>query len=483
MAVPASFLSFDVFPLGFEDLPKESNFAISDVDQVIPANFIPPCLIFTLPPTAIKDEIILNLRTGLQSVLTCIPLLGAKLRNDTTTNQVDFVRKSHEPITLNVHHLDQSTDSFPTYEMLAATGFSPGIIARNVTSLTPPHFDIHRFRRDDGCPVAGFQANFIHGGLILSLVLHHMCGDAKSTDHVFALWAASTKAAMNGQPMPSFEPSLNRSYFNANSTPSPAETESLKSGVKGFGYHEIHNIDANGVVTNEPPPRPVTTIQIYHFGTDDCHRLKSACTPTQPGAYVSTYDCIAAATWRAMVRARLPYLGMDAASTKSNYSHPVDTRGRFPSLVRKEYFGNGFIMALTESISIDALISEGGLAQAASAIRQSILDVKSTSIPDLVHVRRGIQGSQTMEWDWQPQNVMGTSWTGMRLLEAYDFGFGFPKALRIPVPPYEGLLGVLPAVGEDGQKDGFDVFVVMEKECSDRMTLDGDYTAYCSVRG
>lgn len=76
---------------------------------------------------------------------------------------------------------------------------------------------------------------------------------------------------------------------------------------------------ADSEVTSEPPAYPETIIQLYHFSAEACHRLKSMYAPNERGECVSTYDCIAAVTWRAMTRA-LPFLGMDATSARTYVS-------------------------------------------------------------------------------------------------------------------------------------------------------------------
>lgn len=480
MATHEQFYSREVIPTNFQTITTEqTSFELSDSDQRIPGNHTTPCIVFPLSSqNASKDEIIDHLSKGLQNVLEHIPLIGGRLKN--TSEHLSVVRLDKEPIKLNVHDLS-SDISCPTYEALANNGFDPDFFSKNSSRLTPPDSNLAGFRRDDGCPVAVFQANFIRGGLILTIALHHVCGDAKSIDHVFSLWAASSKAAAEGIPMPIWEPSLNRSYFNASFTPNNEEILELKEKVRGVSFHPI-NKSETGPLTDPPTP-PETSLKMYHFSAASCAKLKDICRPNEPGKFVSSYDCIAALTWRSMTRARVPYLKMDLENTETNYAHPVDTRGRFGQAVPKDYFGNGFIMAVSKSFTVGELLGEGNLKKVAQAIRQSTLNVNKNSIPDLVNVRKGIEGKEEMRWIWHPQNVVGTSWTGMQVFQKYDFGFGLPVSIRLPVPPFEGTLGVLPASTVEGKSDGFDVYVVLEKSCQERLQVDPEYRAYCSLLG
>ena len=437
-----------------------------------------PCVFFplTIEDQLDKEKFISHLRTGLQNVLTHIPIIGGQLRK--IENEFSVLRHNYQPIQLYVHHLDISCD-FPTYDQLAISGFNPNLFSDIDALLFPPDSDLHSFRYDDGCPISVFQANFIRGGLVLTLALYHKCGDAKSIDHIFTLWASSTKAAKDGQPMPSWKPILDRSYFSASSTPSIAETEELKKLIRGFNFYPA----SKGEAANHPlpPTPPPMTLQMYHFSAESCAKLKNICKPTEPGRFVSSYDCITGLTWRCMTRARVPYLKLDVENTKSNCAHAVDTRGRFGDIVPKEYFGNGFCIGVTENLTIAKLIGDTGLPKAAQAIRQSILDVKESSIPAFVKVRKGIEGRERMRWIWAPQNVMSTSWTGMQGFTNYDFGYGLPASIRRSAINYEGALGVLPANRMDGKSDGFDVYVALEKGSQERLQADVEYQEYCSL--
>lgn len=202
-----------------------------------------------------KEQLITSLKIGLQNVLRCIPLLGGTLQNDPQANRVYILRENHVPIELGVHYLDRD-DSFPTYEKLAKDGFPPTFFALNATALTPPGSNVTGFRRDDGCPVAVFQANFIKGGLILTVAISHLCADAKSIDHTCTLWANSSRAAREGSKMPIFKPILDRSYFNVAIKPSAAETESLKKKVEGYVYQHSKQATQESVAEPMNLPRP-----------------------------------------------------------------------------------------------------------------------------------------------------------------------------------------------------------------------------------
>jgi hypothetical protein len=174
-------------------------------------------------------------------------------------------------------------------------------------------------------------------------------------------------------------------------------------------------------------------------------------------------------------------LKLDLANTTTNCAYAINIRKRFGDKVPNEYFGNGFLMAVTENIVIDQLIGEGSLPKVAQAIRHGILDVTEDSIPAIVTVRKGIKGRETMRWVWAPQNVIGTSWVGMQPFTKYDFGNGLPDSIRLAVGTFDGTFGVLPANKIDGKSDGFDVYISLEKGCQERLQVDVEFLEYCSL--
>jgi hypothetical protein len=468
----------EVLPLDLEQTADNvSVFKLSDVDRLIPARYNKVSLIYALADDSSERELFIShLRSGLQNVLTNIPIMGARLHG--TADGPELRRSSHEPLAFYVRRLD-SEPQCPSYAELSGGRFNPDALAAITPRLTTPDADLDSFRRDDGAPVVILQANFIRGGWILLFVKHHFMGDGKSLDHMLSLWAASTRAAMAGQPMPVLHPNFDRAYFNAASLPGTEETEELKKRVRAIGFHPLV-----GIAQQFPPAFDDIQFKIAHFTTAACTRLKALCKPPDGDevGFVSSYDCVSALAWRAMVRAKLPRLDAlrveRGLATTTKYLHPVGTRGRFG--VPDEYFGNAFVMAFAEQ-RIDALLAEGGLAAAARAVRQSSSYVVESSVPDIARVLKGIEGQMEARWLLHPHDILGTSWTTLRVFSEYDFGRGLPVAIR-PLPPsYPGSVRVLPADRIDGKSDGLMVHLCLERENMERLEADPEYQAFCSV--
>ncbi|KAH8651047.1 putative trichothecene 3-O-acetyltransferase [Xylariales sp. PMI_506] len=484
MTTHTNFEAFEIFPRNHESLEDVTKYELSDMEQLMTANYTCPCVVY--PFAGDKDEVVHNLKLGLENVLTCIPLLGGETLNE--GGRLWGIRKNHEPIQLGVHHLDQDPE-FTSYDSLAATGFPAKFFSDNNARLVPPGADVVGFHREDGCPVALFQVNFIKGGIILTMPLHHSYGDAQSINHVFVLWAASASAARDQQPMPTFTPVLDRSYFNSSSVPSGSELEALKSDIEGCTGYTFHPLqeNASNQVKTQPAAPPPTSLVMYHFSKSVCEELKRTCQPA-PGSgidFVSSYDVICAATWCAMTRARIPYLNLDLATATTSYAHPVDTRGKFGGgVVPDEYFGDGAVMIATKRILVSELIDgEVGIARGAQLIRRSTQTCTVDTIPNMVNAIHGIRDVEEMRWIWHPENAMGSSLAGMKVMEKYDFGFGLPVSFRVSAVPFDGLLGVLPGNRIGADPGGFDIYLVLEAGCQERVRTDPEFAKYCSVIG
>lgn len=153
-------------------------------------------------------------------------------------------------------------------------------------------------------------------------------------------------------------------------------------------------------------------------------------------------------------------------------------RGKFAS---KDYFGTGFLVSSSDAFPVSELIGpEIDLSKVALAIRKSTGNIVESSIPDLVKVRKGIEGTEEMRYIWHPQNVVATSWTGVQAYTRYDFGWGLPVSVRLPVSPFEGVFYVMPGNRKEG---GFDVAVVQEDGCQERLKVDEEWKEYAEYIG
>ena len=103
-----------------------------------------------------------------------------------------------------------------------------------------------------------------------------------------------------------------------------------------------------------------------------------------------------------------------------------------------------------------------------------------------------IEGQEDKRWlkisvtSFLGMDLGASSWQGMTAYEKHDFGFGLPKALRWPSPPFEGFVFLYPSrAGAAGgaEDEGIEVCVCLEESCQNRLMEDQLLLEYAEVRG
>lgn len=486
-----SYELLEVLPSDHQNAPSETRYELSDLDQTITGIHNPAAIIYEVPSSIDNATFSKGIESGLSHALSQIPVAAGTIHRDQKTNRYFVRRRNVSTVRLGIRHMERD-ESFPSFKTLKADNFPLRIITDSrpklFTAGSEPSDLPLGVRIEDGCPVSYFQVNYIRGGIILTSAIHHLCADAMSIDAIFLTWAASTKAAIEGSAIPTYIPNFDRTYFNATAKPDADELEALKLRVKGLKLVDLKQQTSMEPTPPLTPPKqqPQIADQMFHFPESSVKRLKKTCWPKEPGAYVSTYDCITALMWRAITRARIPYHKWDTATTKTMVLSAFNVRDKFGPVVTGAYFGNGITSALTDPLTVGQVIGAEGLPRAAYTIRQCILDVKETSVPDILKLRLGLEGTHKVKVgaDFHfGTDIAATSLSSMKVFQKYDFGFGLPQALRAPSLPCDGIIAVFPMCPWRGNDEGAEVHVGLEQSCLERLRKDPELLTYCEPRG
>lgn len=356
--------------------PTEHVITLSSLDQSLMRSYVRICLCFEAQDVDFS-LFELNLSTFFRSKLRLMPYLAGRvvpiqghewrgsLELRYTQEEVDLWR----PITTHL-----SEDDFAhSYESLSSAGMPPGAFIGNVLNPlpdSPPEVE---------APVFCVQANFIDGGLLLNLYLHHSVSDGTGLGLL-----------IHGLP----EKIDERDYADFDLS-AIAETESqcrrvlslTHSARPNLSLHPEWSANRHESHSKQLSVSPVTESRMLSFSLPKLDRLKRSLSQELDvenplhSRYLSTNDCFTALIWTGISRARMPR--SDPSNTASTLAMPVSIRDAIKPPLPADYFGNACILKLI-SLSMHELLADvnntAAMCFVASAIRRGVLEVDDDSV-------------------------------------------------------------------------------------------------------
>ena len=444
-------------PAGWENAPAEERFALSDMDHTMPKIYVQIVEIFRLTQPVDKAEIVDSMAKGLEFTLSQFPILAGGLKMDAENGRLWVTKKKDGEASLFVQDLEET---FPSFDELDRTDFPAAtfkghlLLPKAVTEkqLFSPLGD----NQKDDLIVSTFQINFIKGGLVLGIAIHHNCSDGPGCDGFLTTWARNSKAVINGT---AFEVvphgTMDRSRLSAKK-PEAARWKELDRKFP---------VLKDGGGPPPPPPAdfkmPELALRMWHFPKSKTEQL---------------------------TRSKLDLLHPDLAK-EVILVHAVNTRKILDPPLQETMMGNAVALPRTEPIKISELIAENNLPEIAQRVRNSIKTITPQYVAELPEWIAGLDDRRWISINMSSflgMDLAGTSWQGMNVYQKHDFGFGVAKAIRFPDPQFEGYVFVYPSradVKDNAVDEGIEVCVCLEKGCHDRLMKDTELLRYAQPRG
>ncbi|KAM7208143.1 hypothetical protein V8F20_001423 [Naviculisporaceae sp. PSN 640] len=247
------------------------------------------------------------------------------------------------------------------------------------------------------------QANFIPGGCLLSVTLHHSIFDGFGAESVVAAWARNCKELQ--QHGNSYYPeedihiltmapclkepsqAITNHFFNKSCRKDQPLTQDNYMWEL-LGMQNPHTqisksppaLYARHYPQPQPPSQPPLTPAIFTASANSIARLKANSTPPPwalaGGSWpeISTFDAVASLLWRSIMAARLPDLDTATRRQKSRLRIPVSIRKSLK--IPPNYPGNCLLNAVT-SLPVNELVSEPDGERTSPMIRAAILTARS----------------------------------------------------------------------------------------------------------
>ncbi|XP_072954673.1 tryptamine hydroxycinnamoyltransferase 1-like [Typha angustifolia] len=281
------------------------------------------------------------------------------------------------------------------------------------------------------------------GGLVIGATAHHRVADGQSMSTFFVSWSQIVRGTTVDR-----LPVYDRSWLNPRRPPR-CEFEHWGLDFVPIPTHRrgftINPVDVD--------PSEITNM-LVRYSTDYIRKLKA-----EVNNKYTTFETLLGHLWRKITIAR----GLqDCDLTMVRVS--VNGRTRLKPPVPNEFFGNLVLNAYPKA-NVKLLIT-GGLAAAASIVHEAILEIDQRYFQSFMDFGE-LYGEEELVPAYDVDGIVlspileADSWVRLRFQEV-DFGGG--GGLRGFLPtwvPFEGLVMLLPGLGEEG---GIDAFVTLIAE-------------------
>lgn len=430
------------------------------------------CLCYEVGEDQSSAKIVETLTCGLENLSKAFPWIACKVVNEgssTSTSNPGIFKFKVLDRTPRLVVKDYTNGSEASWSELEAANFPCRLLDEQW--ICP----IKTLPSDSDGRVFLVQANFVKGGLLLTINAAHNAMDMTGQGQIMRLLSK----ACHGDRFTTEE--LNTGNIDRR-TVIPLLDDSWEPGAE-FDHQRLKPvaIQANAVQSTEPvphstPPSPPKVVwAFFSFSGEALKALKSIASETLASGYVSTDDVLSALIWRSVTRARLPRLDPFSECT---FARAIDPR-RFMG-IPNTYPGVVQNMAYSSS-PVEKLIQEP-LGPAASRLRAQVdlktskLGYATSALATMLHrsPNKSIF-SVTAALD-ASKDVMLSSWVKEESYNLdFNLGLGKPKAVRRPrFDPVESLFYLMPK-----RPDGEIVAMLcLKEEDMARLKEDEEFVKY-----
>lgn len=417
---------------------------LSLVDQVAPPIYSRRILIFSRSDDD-RENAVLALNTGLQRTVNDMPIVAGQMG----LTPIGWTVKKGYAL-LRVREVDLR------YSELQSSNFSETLLLAETLSSVPSITDAELEWN-----VCRIQANFIRGGLLLVISIHHSVMDGYGITKVIEALAHNCRVA--DSPKYSLEPVI---YDRSQLSNCEGEGEIKKlQAYSVVGTSALRNIPKNVVTTS------------FRLSVPALKALKIAASPEN--GWITTHDALNALCWRTHARGR--YIAKFVTEEDiARFAFPVEFRKLLHPPLPSQYMGNAVLMTKVE-LPIKTLLSSGGLGIAAATIRKGIHEIDAAYVNNFMAVVKSLENSRQLRINLMldnPRTGFGSTSYKSFTHSALDWGpvLGNFERLRLPHGVLgEGMSIILPVLS-DGS---WEVTVTLEEELISLFRTDDEWATYC----
>lgn len=465
---------------GYGEIPT-----LLPLETIGPKMYVRPFLLFKLHEDYDIDHLTPLLDGAYTATKKRIPVLDCKVVPDPGADQKGIAkleRLAEEEIPQVVFKDLRAKEAFSfTYDELKANDFPPAAFDGELLSPMPP-----APAPGQVVPVAALQINFIQGGMVLCLALHHVPGDARTFLEWTKMFAEECRRAQ-GIELPE------DAGFDAAML---EDRERLRQRVSSdHGGGDLADHPEYMVLPFVPEGNGGSGLipdacfgRIFYFSPESLKTLKADAAPSNAAhppddvPWISTMDALMALIWRTFVRAHNSLDSLEGDPV-SRMSFGIDNRKRtaLDPPLHPRALGN-FFSVTDAGLPAREVLTTASVADLAVPIRRGLHRKDGKHYDSLVAVIRGLDHVEKLVLSLITSlacSAMATSWVD---LEYYDVAWGPLLGDRIEAvrPARGGIMNTIMPRLPDG---GIEVLMTMEPEAHEAVLRDPVWTKYAKLRG
>ncbi|KAG4025134.1 hypothetical protein MFRU_065g00070 [Monilinia fructicola] len=410
----------------------------SIADSILPPVYSRRVLIFSNDDSTIQDDnrkqAVQVLRDALQTTIEQYPVLANGLSRSSGT-----WRFLPGQARLFVKQLPLS------FQELKSANFSSTLLDPDALSSVPEMTDSEK---DWDC--CRIQANFIKGGLLLCVSIHHLAMDGANITEVIQDLARNTfvKAPPQAKRSPA---AFDRSRL------------SISSAVPDISKMPAYMILSESFDFSTRTAGSIAST-MYRFTNESLARLKSDSALFLPPdcPWISTHDAVCALVFRQKIKARFA-AGIVKSSDLVQYSFPVEYRKIINPPLPSDYVGNAVIFTATSFITVSDLVGPEGLSLAGAAVRRAIRCVDADYIDNSIAVMRDIPASQSLMYYGalygKTTGITSTTYKSFTMPDTWHSAIGKYELMRLTHGAFgDGMFVIMPV-----RETGWEVIVTLDE--------------------
>lgn len=378
------------------------------------------CLCFALDDSR-RNDAVQTLEAGLGRLTESIPWLTGRVLHEEDTKRY-MIRARHDRNQDGLYVRNRS-DTLPSMDELRSAGFPAYTLDEERLACRRSI----RVRPDSPATVFLVQANFVKGGLLLTICALHSCMDMAGQGYITSLFAQACRG----------DEFTTEQVQAANLRGDGVIPMASSEEVAGHTSRPIE-----GAAAKQTPARSSETVDAIWsyviFSGSELAELKAAAMEDLTTEFVSTDDCLSASLWQSITRARLARFS--DTNTETIFTRTVDARKA--AGISPTYTGNAAVKSAC-SMSMDEIVTSS-LGAIASKLREGLKEIGSQLRTEATLLK---EGKPTSKPSVEPST--GVNLSSWAKENAYDLDFGpllrKPEAVRRPTfPAWESLVYLMP---------------------------------------